>query len=159
MKNTRKKTERLTTPRFGVVAYTKSDLYRFPKGLVGLPDLKRFVMLTLDDSAIFRCLQSVDDPARAFVVVDPILARADYRVAIDATIAEEIGLADLADAVVLAIAVVPEDVTRTTLNLKGPLVINTRTRTGVQLVHSETEYGVREPLVEAPASEEHEIHA
>ncbi len=155
----KKKTERLTTPRFGEVVYTKGDLYRFPKGLVGLPSLQRFVMLTLDESGIFRCLQSVDDPAHAFVVVDPILARADYRVPIDAAAAEEIGLVDLADAVVLAIAVVPEDVTRMTVNLRGPLLINSRTKTGYQLVHSDTEYGVREPLVEALASEEHEIHA
>ena len=155
----KKKTERLTTPRFGEVVYTKDDLYRFPKGLVGLPSLQRFVMLTLDESGIFRCLQCVDDPACAFVVVDPILARADYRVPIDATAAEEIGLTDLADAVVLAIAVVPDDVTKMTVNLRGPLLINTRARTGLQLVHPDTEYGVRESLVEALATEEHEIHA
>ena len=155
----KKKTQRLTTPRFGEVVYSQDDLYRFPRGLVGLPALKRFVMLTLDESGIFRCLQSVDDPAHAFIVVDPILARADYRVAIDAAMAEEIDLTDLADAVVLAVAVVPEEVARMTVNLRGPLLINTKTKTGVQIVLSDSEYGVREPLVESLASEEQELHA
>src|SRR5262245_47394946 len=69
VRNMKRKTERLMTPRFGEIVYSQDDVYRFEKGLAGFPDLKRFVMLALDDTGIFRCLQSLDKTALAFVVV------------------------------------------------------------------------------------------
>lgn len=154
----KRKSERMTTARFGEVVYSQDDVYTFPKGLVGLPALRRFVMLTLDETGIFRCLQSIDNTDFAFVVVDPLFVRADYRVPIDAARLADIELSDLSDAVVLGIVVVPEDPSKMTVNLRGPLLVNAKTRAGVQLVLSNSEFSVREPVTEPLPSEEHELH-
>ncbi|HOD34168.1 MAG TPA: flagellar assembly protein FliW, partial [Holophaga sp.] len=48
--------------------------------------------------------------------------------------AQALGLADSKEAMVLALVVIPEDPRNMTANLAGPLVINTRTRSGRQVI-------------------------
>ncbi len=155
----RKKTERLKTPRFGEIAFAPGDLYTFPNGLVGLGALHRFVLLDLDEAGIFHCLQSVDDPAFALIVIDPLIVRPDYRAKVDDATIATLELTDLADAVVLAAVVVPEDVTKMTANLRGPIVINMKARIGVQVVLSNSEFDVRAPITDAFSRSEEELHA
>jgi flagellar assembly factor FliW len=154
-----KKTRRLSTPRFGEIAYSRDDVYTFPTGLVGLRDLHDFVLLDLDEAGIFRCLQCVNDPAFAFIIVDPLLVRTDYKVKIDDAAVALLELDDLADAVVVATVVVPEEVAQMTANLRGPIVINTKKRIGTQLVLSQSEYGVRVPVLDAVSEPEEEVHS
>jgi flagellar assembly factor FliW len=155
----KQKTERVSSPRFGEIAYTKNDLYHFPNGLIGLRHYRNFLMLDLDEAGIFHVLQSVDDPAFALVVVDPLLVRPDYRAKVDEAAIDALELDDLADAVVLATVVVPEDPTKMTANLLGPIVVNTKRRTGVQVVLPNEESDVRVPVVDAIRHEEEELHA
>jgi flagellar assembly factor FliW len=155
----KKKTERVKTARFGEVAFAPSDLYTFPNGLVGFGALRRFVLLDLDEAGIFRALQSVDEPGFAMIVIDPLIVRPDYKAKVDESAIATLGLTDLADAVVLATVVVPEDPAKMTANLRGPIVINTKTRTAAQVVLSSGDYDVRTPVADALARTEEELHA
>ncbi|MFN0150901.1 MAG: flagellar assembly protein FliW [bacterium] len=158
-----KNTVRLATPRFGEIAYSRDDVYTFPNGLVGLRDLRHFVMLDIDEAGIFHCLQCVDNPAFAFVLVDPLLLRPDYKVKVDEGTIALLELDDLGDAVAFATVVVPENTAEMTANLRGPVIINTKTRIGTQIVLPQSEYGVRVSisgtLLEAEQDQEEELHA
>lgn len=136
----------IETSRFGVVEVDESRLLTFPKGLLGFPGYKRYVLLEPGEESCFWWLQSVDAPELAFIVTDPVLFVPTYRIPLKPQQMAEMGLQRLEEAQVLVIV---NKYGRTlTGNLQGPLVINTATRTGEQLVLSDRRYHTRVPLME-----------
>jgi flagellar assembly factor FliW len=137
------------TSRFGTVNINEDRVITFSKGLLGFPRHTRFCLLEPGDDACFFWLQSMDDPNLAFVVTDPSLFVADYSVTIRAEQMQELGLAAIEDAQAFVIV---NKVDRTlTGNLQGPLVINTKTRQGEQLVLAEKRWTTRHTLVQLGA--------
>ncbi|MBT4290450.1 MAG: flagellar assembly protein FliW, partial [Deltaproteobacteria bacterium] len=66
------------TTRFGQIEVESEDIIIFPDGPLGFPDCTRFTLVDEERSYPFRMLQSLDNQTLAFVVVDPLVARADY---------------------------------------------------------------------------------
>jgi flagellar assembly factor FliW len=140
------------TTRFGTFDIKDEAGLTFPSGLLGFPDRRRYVILDHDTDAPFKWLQSLDDPALAFVIIDPTLFHPAYRVEISPEALAEIqgGKEDeLTTAVILTIP--SDDPSRITANLRGPLLMNPRTRLCKQLVLPE-EFPTRYPLFPATAS-------
>jgi flagellar assembly factor FliW len=139
------------TTRFGVIQIAEDRVITFPKGLLGFPQHSRFCLLEPGDDACFFWLQSLDDAALAFVVTDPILFIKDYSVPVRPEQMGELSLTRLEDAQVFVIVNKVEQ--QLTGNLQGPLVINTLTRQGEQMVLAEKRWTTRHPLmtVGAPA--------
>lgn len=133
------------TTRFGTVEIAEDRVITFPKGLLGFSDQHRFCLLEPAEDSAFFWLQSLDEPGLAFVVTDPSFFVPDYSVPIRQEQMGELGLARLEDAQVFVIV---NKVDQTlTGNLQGPLVINTVTRSGEQLVLAEKRWQMRHPLV------------
>ncbi len=140
--------------RFGTLEIDDDSILTFPSGLLGFPESRRYVILDHDTEAPFKWLQSLDEPALAFVIIDPDLLLADYHIQVpDDALAEVQGSeeSDLATAVILTIP--SDDPGRMTANLRGPLLMNQRTKLCKQLVLSD-EFPTRHPLfpVTAPDS-------
>jgi flagellar assembly factor FliW len=133
------------TTRFGVVTIPDDRVITFPKGLLGFAKQTRFCLLEPGTTSDFFWLQSLDEPALAFVVTDPSLFIAEYAVPIRPEQMREMGLARLEDAQVFVIVNKVEN--NLTGNLQGPLVINTLTRTGEQMVLAEKRWTTRHTLV------------
>jgi flagellar assembly factor FliW len=133
------------TTRFGVIQIAEDRVITFPKGLLGFPAARRYCLLEPGDEACFFWLQSLDDPALAFVVTDPALFVPDYSVPIRPEQMSEMGLSRLEDAQVFVIVNKVES--QLTGNLQGPLVINTITREGEQMVLAEKRWTTRHPLL------------
>ncbi len=140
------------TTRFGVIEIAEDRVITFNKGLLGFPERKRFCLLEPGEDACFFWLQSLDEPNLAFVVTDPALFVQDYSVPIRPEQMSDLGLAKLEDAQVFVIVnKVNEHLTG---NLQGPVVINTLTRVGEQLVLAEKRWTTRHPLVRVAANEQ-----
>jgi flagellar assembly factor FliW len=133
------------TTRFGVIQIAEDRVITFPKGLLGFPAAKRYCLLEPGEDACFFWLQSLDDPSLAFVVTDPALFVPDYSVPIRPEQMGDLALARLEDAQVFVI--VNKVDTTLTGNLQGPLVVNTLTRAGEQMVLAEKRWTTRHPLV------------
>ena len=128
----------LVGTRFGTVEFEGEEVLQIDGGLVGLPDLCRFVMFEAKPGSPFSWLQSLDDPSMAFLVAEPGRYVPDYEGKV-ALRCPEIG-----DAVVLATASVPPGKPRdTTLNLSGPIVVDAQTRRGRQMVIEDAAYTTR----------------
>lgn len=137
------------TTRFGTVNINDDRVITFPKGLLGFPRHQRFCLLEPGEDACFFWLQSMDDPQLAFVVTDPSLFVPDYSVSIRPEQMDDLGLKALEEAQAFVIV---NKVDRTlTGNLQGPLVINTKTRQGEQLVLAEKRWTTRHTLVQLGA--------
>ncbi len=134
------------TSRFGVIEIAEDRVITFEKGLLGFPDCTRFCLLEPGEDACFFWLQSLDDPALAFVVTDPAMFVSGYEATIRPEQAESIGLEHLGDAQVFVIVNKVEH--WLTGNLQGPLVINTKARQATQLVLADKRWTTRHELVE-----------
>lgn len=133
------------TTRFGTLEIAEDRMITFPKGLLGFSGRTRFCLLQPNDDAAFFWLQSVDEPSLAFVVTDPSMFFPDYSAPIRPEQMEDLGLARLEDAQVFVIVnKVSESLTA---NLQGPLVINTSTRAGEQLVLADRRWTTRHHIM------------
>lgn len=137
------------TTRFGVIQIAEDRAITFPKGLLGFPAQTRYCLLEPGEDACFFWLQSIDEPSLAFVVTDPSLFIPDYSVPIRPEQMGDLNLARLEDAQVFVIVNKVDQ--QLTGNLQGPLVINTITRQGEQMVLAEKRWTTRHPLVKVSA--------
>lgn len=135
-----------TATRFGSFEVRAESVLAFPSGLLGFTEHRRYVILDHDTDAPFKWLQSVEEPALAFVIMDPALFHPGYHVDVPADALAEIGAKEREDLALVVILTIPsDDPVRITANLRGPLVISHRTKLGKQLVLSE-EFPTRHPL-------------
>lgn len=109
-------------------------LILFPKGLVGFEQQRKFALLRLRDDSAFFLLQSSTEPNLGLMVTDPYVFLPDYRIRIGSAEQELLRLKNIREAVVLVTVTIPpgkpEDAV---INLVGPLVINIRSRRGMQV--------------------------
>jgi flagellar assembly factor FliW len=104
------------------------------------------VILDHDTAAPFKWLQSLDEPALAFVIIDPDLVLTTYRIEVSAEAMAEVRAQEQDDLSTAVILTIPSDnPAHITANLRGPLLMNSRTRLCKQLVLSD-EVPTRHPL-------------
>lgn len=134
----------IETTRFGRLEVNEERIITFPRGLLGFPSHRRFALIQTGDQNYFFWLQSLDDPALAFVVTDPAIFFRDYQFALREESQQELGLSDAGEAQILIICnKVGEYLTG---NLQGPLVINASSRVAQQVVLNDRRFSTRQPL-------------
>ena len=141
---------KLTTRIFGEVEVEDSKIINFPNGIIGFPDLKRFTLMHDEegDNNTIKWLQSVEEPDFAMPVIDPLIVSPDYSPEIDKNVIADIGDLKDEDILVLVTVTVPHDLTKMTVNLMGPFVINVENKKGVQAIVENSEYPVKFPIYE-----------
>ena len=117
--------------------YDEREIIRFDEGLIGLPEMRRAVLIPLPECEPFCWLASVDDEKNRFIVVNPQEIYLDYQPAAPETIQPS---------QTLAIVKVASDWTKTTVNLRAPMFIDTDARRGAQCVLTENNYCLAESL-------------
>jgi len=123
------------TFRFDEITVDRNLIITMPKGLLGFENGHRYVIIETPDSEPFKWLQSLDDPALAFVVVNPIVFFSEYRIDVDRRELEELKIADPELVITYVIVSVPDgDMAGMSANLQGPIVINTENNLAKQLV-------------------------
>ena len=128
----------IKTRIFGEVTIDDSKMIHFPGGIVGFPDLKDFALIhdaEQGNQAGIRWMQSVQEPEFAMPVVDPLVAKEDYNPVVDDELLKVIGESE--DMLVLVTITVPSDLTKMSVNLKAPIVINVEERKACQVVLEE----------------------
>ncbi|MBK8914421.1 MAG: flagellar assembly protein FliW [Phycisphaerales bacterium] len=135
----------IETSRFGPVEIDAERLITFREGILGFARQRVFTLLQTS-SDVFYWLQSVDDPALAFVVCDPRHFVPDYQVPVRADDVAPLGLTDSEDCQVLVIVNKVEGVL--TANLLGPLVIGATSRLARQFVLADKRYSTRHVLLD-----------
>ncbi len=136
------------TTRFGQIDVQSEDIIIFPDGPLGFPDCTRFTFIDEDRAVPFRMLQSLDNPALAFVVIDPLVARSDFHFDVTVDDLKMIKTDSTDNLLVYCIVTMSRDIQEVTVNLQGPLVVNPTQKLGHQFVLVETEYTTREKLLQ-----------
>ena len=139
---------KLTTRIFGEVEIEDNKIINFPNGIIGFPDLTRFTLMHDEDqgSGTIKWLQSIEEPGFAMPVIDPLVVCPDYNPEVDKNIIQDIGDLKDEDILVLVTVTVPHDLTKMTVNLMGPFIINAEERKGVQAIVENSDYPVKFPI-------------
>ncbi len=118
----------------------------FPRGLLGLPEWRRFDLTTTSVEGLFW-LQSVEMPELAFVLVDPFPRFEGYAVDLGPGDLADLGPCDASDLLVLTVTRLPAGASAgPTTNLRGPIAFNLRTGRAKQLAMPDPDLGVRVPV-------------
>ena len=137
----------VNTKPFGQIDVDERQKIVFPHGLFGFENLHDFVLLDASQQPFFW-LQSMEVVEIAFVLIDPRLFRSDYELDVDAEELSEIGLADTKDRIDFAIVTIPENSSKMTANLQGPVIINRRTKVGRQSISRNKKWKVRHLIMD-----------
>ena len=140
--------KRLLTTRFGTIDIDEELVIILAEGVIGFEACRRFIVIHNEDETAFRWLQSLEEPAIAFPVVEPCDFRPDYAPTISDSDAALLGLNATTPTLVFAIVTIPKNNPREmTANLLGPLVINVLTRQGKQVIVQDEEFTTRHLIV------------
>ncbi len=145
----------VASTRFGALKVPDEALVSFPSGLLGFPEWTRYVILDHDTDVPFKWLHCAEEASLAFVIIDPSLFNENYRITISAEARAEVEGNEADELGLAVILTIPSnDPSAVTANLRGPLLLNPRTRLCKQLVLSE-DYPTRYPLFPAQRQSEH----
>ena len=141
---------KLATRIFGEVEIDDSKIISFPNGIIGFPDLKKFILMFDEEKGTdtIKWLQSIDEPSFAMPVMDPLIVCPDYKPEVDRTTVDIIGELSNDDLLVLVTVTVPHDLKQMTVNLMGPFIINVKECKAVQTIVDNDDYPVKFPIYE-----------
>lgn len=139
----------LNTKHFGEIDVKDSDILFFAEGIPGFETSKRFVLInSTEDNSPFKWLQSADEPQIAFAVVNPFFIKKDYTFELSDETVEKLGIKEPEDVVTLSIMVVPEDLEKMRMNLKAPVIINSKNKKAAQIILDTDKYTVRHYIMD-----------
>ena len=138
----------LQTKVFGEVTIEEEKIIPFPGGNVGFPDLTQFALLHDEEDGIetIHWLQSLQEPAFAMPVMDPLLVKEDYNPEVDDELLKILGDWEHDELLVLVTVTVPQELEKMTVNLKGPILINGKNRKACQVIVEGEEFKVKFPI-------------
>lgn len=138
----------ITTKVFGKITIDDDKLIKFPNGIVGFPDLVDFTLIHDEEKGkdSIHWLQSIQEPAFAMPVMDPLLVRPDYNPEVDDELLKNIGTLVPEETLVLVTVTVPKDLTKMSVNLRGPIIINAAEKKAAQVIVEGEEYPVKFPI-------------
>ena len=91
--------------RFGEVEYDPANVLHFPAGLVGLPNLRNFVVMPNKKDGPLFWIQSTEDPDIAFVLTDPTNFFLEYNVVPDDEEKQNLHIENVEDCYILTIVI------------------------------------------------------
>jgi len=127
--------------QFGMQEVDPESILTFPNGMPGFENCTRYKLFHEDkepEQPVVHWLQSIDDPNVAFSVVDPALFGLNYEFVLSDEEEQLLKMESVDDIAVLLIAYKPQpdadSKANINANINGPIVLNTRTRLGMQKV-------------------------
>ncbi|MDE7248664.1 MAG: flagellar assembly protein FliW [Lachnospiraceae bacterium] len=141
---------RINTKIFGEIEIADEKIIHFPSGIIGFPYLEDFALVHDEEkgSRSIHWLQSVQEPAFALPVMDPLIVCPDYDPEIDDELLKPIGHFEPEEMLVLVTVTVPRDLTKMSVNLRGPIIINSAEKKACQVIVEGDSYEVKYPIYE-----------
>ena len=137
---------KFTTVRFGELEYETEDVIQLVDGLVGMPDLRRWLILEMGEDVPMKWFQSLDRGDFGFPVSQATLFHDEYEIEVPEPIREKLGSRTQEDLAVLIITTVHPGGDKVTGNLLAPVIVDIESRNGVQLTLDDDRYGLRQEI-------------
>ena len=118
---------------YGEIEISDRQVIRFPVGIFGFEQLHDYALLDAGQPP-FYWLQSLDDTALAFIIMNPYVLRGDYVLDVPGEDLQAIEYENDEEVLVFAIVTIPEDQSKMSANLQGPIIINRVRQLGRQAI-------------------------
>ena len=128
------------TKHFGEIELAEDKVLTFENGILGFENQKHYTILYNNENetrSSISWLQSLEEPTLALPIIHPDLVKEDYNPIVNEDALQSLGNLNEENQVVFVTLTVPSDLTKMTVNLKAPLVINADTKKGCQLIFSD----------------------
>lgn len=141
------------TKYYGRLAYEEDSVFEFPTGLIGFENETRFLPVEPAGASPIVLLQSLATPLLCFVALPVLVVDPAYRIA---ALPEDLRAAGLppgvepvigTDVLCLVLITIQEH-QATTANLLAPLLVNLKTRQGVQAISTDPAHTHQHPFLE-----------
>jgi flagellar assembly factor FliW len=139
----------ISTLRFGELEIPDDKIITMEKPVLGFEQLKKYCLVEREDCEPFLWFQSLEDPAIAFLVINPVIFYPDYRIEVNPKEIEELLVDDVKAVETYVIVTLPQDPQRISINLQGPILINTDSRLAKQLVMVNSDYRVKHYILKS----------
>jgi flagellar assembly factor FliW len=138
----------ILTKNFGEIEIDDGKVIRFPAGIIGFPELTDFALVHDDEKGTgnVHWLQSIQESGFAMPVMDPLIVAPDYNPVIEDEVFTPIGDLKENEMLILVTLTVPKDITKMSVNLKGPIVVNAVTRKACQVILEDKQYEIKFPI-------------
>lgn len=128
---------RVKTRLFGEIEIVDEKIINLVHGLIGFPDMKRYTLIFDEekkDKGNIMWLQSLDETDFAMPVMLPHIVKPDYAPEFNEDSLEQLGELNAENTYVLVTVRVPKNPKEASVNLKAPIVINSDTNIGDQII-------------------------
>jgi flagellar assembly factor FliW len=137
------------TKHFGEIELDEEKILTFNSGIFGFEECKKFTILYNNEEGnqpSISWLQSLDMQELALPVINPSLVMDSYDPIVNDDVLVSLGKLTEDNLVILLTLTVPYDLTKMTTNLKAPIIINSDTKYGCQIVAENEDYVIKYPV-------------
>lgn len=139
----------LHSPRLGKIQINEDKIITFSDGIPGFESLTKFIMIEEPETnGAFHWLQSIEDASISLLITIPTLFL-DYTIEVDSELLEDIGINQEQSGEIFTVVNLPEDFSKATTNLMAPVILNSETMQGKQLILTQSPWSMKHPLFPA----------
>ncbi len=131
----------------GTMDVERSRIVHFPEGIIGFEDYTDFVILDIKDCPPFKSMLSVREGGPDFVVIEPLPIFEDYAAVASSVPFAETGIDDPVNLVLLSIVTLSDNPDNVTVNLRGPIFLDLKTRRAKQVIIPDDRCRTKVPLL------------
>lgn len=131
----------------GQIEYEEKDILTFNKGILGFENLRKFILIDLEEYEPFKLFHSLEDDELGLIVTSPYEFFEEYKVKLGDDVVKHLGIKKPEDAIIVTTVTLNSDPKKITTNLQGPIVINSLNNLGEQIIIDNGKYKVKEPLM------------
>lgn len=139
---------KIQTKYLGDITIDSKNIIHFKNGLPGFNEEKKFILLPIPGTTpgTFQTLQSTTTSELAFVVTNPYHMYEEYEFRLDQSTIEQLQIESEKDLLILTIVTLTTPFEKSTINLKAPIIINSKQQQGKQYILNNYSYPTKAPL-------------
>lgn len=139
---------KINTTRFGEIEIVEDEIINFHEGIFGFEDVKKYVLFNMEEGNPLMWMQAIDEADLAFILIRPFEFRPDYSLNLSDGDVESLKLTKPDDSDIFAIVVIPEDSSKMSANLQGPIVINKNLKIAKQVISTNSKHKLKHYILE-----------
>ena len=135
--------------KFGEVSVERDSVVTFSHGIPGFERFSDYGLVAVEEEDPFLRLLSIEEPRLGFVIVNPMLIWSDYNPEITKDDLESLEITSADEMEIYCVVTLSQVAEEVTVNLKGPVCVNTTTMKAKQLILVDDRYQTKHSIIEA----------
>lgn len=137
---------RSISTQFGELSLENEELVYITNGILGFEEYKEYIVYEKEESRPFKWMIAIEDPNLMFVIIEPLLFFPDYAPNISKTDLKNLQVEHARHSIIYSIVTLADVPDEITVNLSGPICINSSTKIGKQIALTGDAYSTKHNL-------------